>query len=189
MTVSDWLIIGAVIIGPILAVQIQKFIGTRKEKRERKMRVFKTLMATRATPLSPYHVESLNMIDIEFYKNKNIVDAWKLLLDHFANYPKDPKEKDYETRLMSCSEKANNLLTDLLYEMAKVLGYNFDKVLLKRGCYIPKGHGDIELEQTIIRRSLAELFLGRKSLPINIVESKKEENKQGSITKRSSGPC
>ena len=49
-------------------------------------------------------------------------------------------------------------ITDLLYEMSQSLGYRFDKVLLKRGCYIPKGHGDTELEQLFIRRSLIDLF-------------------------------
>lgn len=95
MTISDWLVIIAIIIAPILAVQIQKFIENRKVIKERKMQVFRTLMATRATSLSPLHVEALNMIDIEFHKDKKIVDAWKLLLDNFANYPKDPKDPNY----------------------------------------------------------------------------------------------
>ncbi len=178
MTISNCLVIVAIIIGPILAVQVQKFIENRKEVKIKKMYIFKTLMATRAKPLSPLHVEALNMIDIEFYKNQKIVDAWKLLLDNFFNYPRDPKEKDYQAKLISCSEKSSDLLTDLLYEMAKSLGYNFDKVLLKRGCYIPQGHGDIEMEQFFIRKGLVELFLGKKSLPINIVEHKKEEDKR-----------
>lgn len=169
MTISDWLVIIAIIIAPILAVQIQKFIENRKVIKERKMQVFRTLMATRATPLSPLHVEALNMIDIEFHKDKKIVDAWKLLLDNFANYPKDPKDPNYQTKLNSSAERSSELLTDLLYEMAKVLDYDFDKVHLKRGAYIPQGHADIELEQNFIRRSFVDIFLGGKSIPINIV--------------------
>ncbi|CAG1769847.1 hypothetical protein BAC3_00595 [uncultured bacterium] len=70
MTINDWLIIAAMIIAPILAVQIQKFIEARKETKGRKIQIFRTLMATRATPISPSHVEALNMIDIVFYKDK-----------------------------------------------------------------------------------------------------------------------
>ncbi len=55
--------------------------------------------------------------------------------------------------------------------MSKLLGYNFDKVQLKRGCYIPKGHGDIEMEQTIVRRGFAQLFLGTRALPIEVVQA------------------
>lgn len=172
MTISDWLVIAAIIIAPILALQIQKFIESRKQLNERKMYIFRTLMATRATPLSPLHVEALNMIDIVFHKDKRLVDAWKLLLDNFANYPKDLKDPNYQTKLTASAEKSNELLTDLLYEMAKSLNFDFDKVHLKRGAYIPKGHADFELEQNFIRRSLVELFLEKKSIPINIVEHK-----------------
>lgn len=170
MTISDWLVIVAIIVAPIIAVQIQKIIESRKETRNRKMHVFKALMATRATPLYPAHVEALNMIDIEFYKEKKVVESWKLLHDNFFNYPKDTEAKDFDARLSACSDKSNNLLTDLLYEMSKVLDYDFDKVLLKRGCYIPKGHGDFESEQNYIRQGLASLFRDGKPFPIKVIE-------------------
>ena len=179
MTISDWLVIFAIIIAPVLAVQIQKFIENRKVIKERKMHIFRILMTTRATPLASAHVEALNMIDIEFHKDKEIVNAWKLLLDHFANYPKDIQDPNYSTKLNSCAEKSNELLTGLLYEMAKALNYDFDKVHLRRGAYIPKGHADIALEQNFILGSLTDLFLGKKTLPISIVNpsEKTDENK------------
>lgn len=181
MTISDLLVILAILVAPILAIQIQKFIEERKEAKTRKMQVFRALMATRATPLYPAHVEALNMIDIEFYKHKKVVATWKLLHDNFTNYPKDPKAKDYDAKLSSCSEKSNELLTDLLYEMSQVLGYSFDKVLLKRGCYIPKGHGDFQLEQDFIRKGLVHVLWGDKPLAIKVVETQKgspEQEKQ-----------
>lgn len=185
MTISDLFVIVAIIIAPILAIQIQKFIEKKKAIKDRKMQIFRTLMATRATPLSPLHVEALNMIDIEFHKDKKIVDSWKLLLDNFANYPKDPEDPNYQAQLYSVSERSSELLTDLLYEMAKALEYDFDKVHLKRGAYIPKGHADIEMELNFLRRSLVELFLEKKSIPVKIINpvkqtgttETKEENK------------
>lgn len=118
------------------------------------------------------------MIDIEFHENKKIVDAWKLLLDHFLNYPKDTNDPTYRATLNACSEKSSELLTGLLFEMAKTLDFDFDKVHLKRGAYIPQGHAEIELEQNFIRGSLTDLFLGKKSFPVNIV-SVPEETKKG----------
>ena len=175
MTISDWLVILAIIIAPILAVQVQKILEAIKETKNNKMELFKSLMATRATPLYPKHVEALNMIDIEFYKNKKVVEAWKLLHDNFTNYPKDIKEASYEAKLAACADKSNELLTELLYEMSKVLDYTFDKVLLKRGCYIPKGHGDFQFEQDLIRRGLIEVLLGNQSIPISVTEIKQVE--------------
>lgn len=178
MTISDWLVILAIIIAPILAVQIQKFIENKKENKTRKMQIFRTLMATRATPLYPQHVEALNMIDIEFFKNKKITEAWKVLLDNFANYPKDTKDKNYQVQLNSCMEKSSDLLVDLLYEMAKSLNYSFDKVHLKRGAYIPKGHADYILDQEFIRRAFVGVLLGQIPIPIKIVNMEGTQEKQ-----------
>ena len=66
MTISDWLMIIAVLLAPLIAVQVQKWLEHHRENRERKLRVFKTLMATRAATVSPDHVQALNMIDLEF---------------------------------------------------------------------------------------------------------------------------
>lgn len=41
--------------------------------------MFTALMVTRVAPLYPIHVEFLNRIDIEFYKDKKVVEARKLL--------------------------------------------------------------------------------------------------------------
>ena len=175
MTISDWLVILAILLAPILAIQIQKFIESRKEAKTRKMQIFRTLMATRATPLYPQHVEALNMIGIEFFNNKEITDAWKLLLDNFENYPQDTKDPNYQAKLHTCTEKSKDLLTDLLFEMAKSLDYTFDKVHLKRGAYIPKGHADYMLDQEFIRRAFVGVLLGQVPIPIKVVSMPSEE--------------
>lgn len=182
MTCGDWLIIVAIILGPILAVQIQGYLEDRKVKRERQMNIFRTLMTTRATPLSPLHVQTLNIIDVEFHKNKKIVEAWKLLLDNFMHYPTDYDDPNYGTRLEDSNEKSKELLIDLLYKMAKVLNYDFDKVHLKRGVYIPKGHAEMEMDQFIIRKNLLDLFSGKKPMPIKIVNaSEKKQTEKPNI--------
>ena len=184
MTTNDWLTIIAIILGPILAVQIQNLIQRIKETKDRKEQIFKTLMATRAAPLYVSHVEALNLIDIEFYKNKEIVNAWKLLLDNLSNYPQNPDNEDYSARLSQCSERSNELLTDLLFEMAKVLGYKFDKVLIKRGCYIPKGHGEYQFEQDSIRKGLLQVLWNNKPIQISVADPKipEPEKKIESLT-------
>ncbi len=66
-------------------------------------------------------------------------------------------------------EKTNDLLSDLLYEMGSSLGFEFDKVHIKKAGYIPKAYGDQENEQNFISRSLVEVLMGNKSIPLNIV--------------------
>ena len=62
ITISDWLMIVAVILGPVIAVQIQKYIDRKNESRNRKLKVFSDLMTTRASTLAFQHVSALNMV-------------------------------------------------------------------------------------------------------------------------------
>ena len=69
MTIADWLMISAVFLGPIVAVRLTRYLDNQREIRDRKINVFKTLMATRAYTVSWAHVEALNRIDLEFDKD------------------------------------------------------------------------------------------------------------------------
>ncbi|WP_416208208.1 DUF6680 family protein [Halomonas sp.] len=54
--------ITAVFLGPVVAVRLTRYLDNQKEIRERKVNIFKTLMATRAYTVSWAHVEALNRI-------------------------------------------------------------------------------------------------------------------------------
>lgn len=166
MEVSDWVTVVAVIAGPILAVQIQKYLEGLKQNKARKVQVFKDLMATRAATLAYQHVVALNMVGLEFQGKKysKVVNAWKTYLDHLSSFPKDD-----EAMAKVWGEKKNDLLSDLLYEMGISLGFDFDKVHIKKAGYIPKAYEDQELEQSLLRKSLLEVLLAGRPVPMNIV--------------------
>ena len=73
MTIADWLMIAAVLLGPIIAVQLTRHLDNKKEERERKLEVFKTLMATRAYTVSWDHVVALNRIESISSSTKAII--------------------------------------------------------------------------------------------------------------------
>jgi len=118
------------------------------------------------------------IIDLEFSREKpkenKVLESWKEYLDHLNNQKVDHNDPDYNIKMDIWTTRTNDLLADLLYEMAQALNYHFDKAHLKKGSYTPRGHADIELEQNYLRRSLVGLFLGEKSIPVNLVEQKKE---------------
>lgn len=173
MDTKDIVMILAVIAGPVLAVQAQKYIESIRESKNRKLRIFHTLMSTRATRLAQDHVAALNMIDIEFYGKtrfgkrnqsngeKKITNAWKVYNDHLNN-------KASEERIDAWIDKSDELFTSLLYSMAQYLGYDFDEVQLKRDCYRPIAHGDIENEQHKLRQGLVAVLEGKKSIPMAV---------------------
>ena len=172
----------AIILGPILAVQIQKLIERITQKRDEKRRVLMVLMATRDRRILPEHVQALNMIDIVFSgkgkKDMLVVEAWAEYRDHLNSYPHEPSGKklsDTEQAALQSKRdtwvsKATDLLVELIAKMAESLNYHFDKVLLKKGAYTPSGFGEDEVQRWVISRGLTEVFLGTKSIPIRIVE-------------------
>ncbi len=158
----------AILLAPLIALQISKWLERKKEAENRKMEIFRKLMVTRATGLSPIHVEALNAIDIEFSekdeKTKAVYESWKELRDHF-NVATNIETED-EAGWKSWSETRENLLAELLHKMSLRMGFNFDKVDIKRGHYYPKGYGDIETEQMIIRQGLAKIFKKEAFFPV-----------------------
>jgi hypothetical protein len=163
--ITDIAIVFATLLGPVLAVQAQKYLERDREIKQRRAWIFRTLMATRATSLSPAHVEALNAIPIEFYghdkKLKAIIDKWKAYLDHLG-------QKSMAMEVWG--PKRHELFIDLLHEMAGFLGYEFNRVEISNEIYSPEGHAKIETDQELIRRGLAQLLSGQFALPVVVKE-------------------
>ena len=149
------------VVSPLIAVQITRYLDDQNEVRDRKLQVFKTLMATRAQTLSPAHVEALNRIDLEFNfklkKEKTVLDIWQQYLDHLG-------DKGIEGLVWQ--SKRVDLLVDLLHAMADALGYDFNKTQIKNGTYSPIAHGQLEVEQEAFRCMMLELLEGKRVLPM-----------------------
>jgi hypothetical protein len=87
LRLSDWVIAGCTLLGPVLAVQAQKWVEGFRENKARRLTIFRTLMATRAMVLDPNHVEALNAVPIDFYKDKGVMDAWEEYFLHLTGVP------------------------------------------------------------------------------------------------------
>lgn len=158
---KDWLVVFATLLSPLIAVQVTEFLNRRRQTRDEQLRIFRTLMATRASTLEVSHVQALNSIDVIFNgksaKQEAVRRQWKQYLDHLdnKNYPKE----HWETR-------RRELLVDLLDTMGQHLGFDFDKTHLKNQSYYPQGYGDLEVEQAAVRRALLDVLSGRHPLPV-----------------------
>ena len=147
-------------------MQLTRYLDEQREIRERKVQIFKTLMATRSYTISWPHVEALNKIDLEFDKNvakeKEVIEAWKGYLDHLS-YPGVLNEQWGHRRI--------ELLVELLHKMAQVLDYDFDKTHIKNSSYSPRAHGETEDADKALRLGLIEILEGKRSIPVQIMNS------------------
>lgn len=105
------------------------------------------------------------MIDLEFPEKryKNVTTAWKTYLDHLNSYPKDDEKLQ-----PIWGERRVDLLTNLLLEMGRSLGYEFGEVHVKKGIYAPEAHGRLEDENMLIRRGLLRLLSGDAAMKMNV---------------------
>lgn len=161
LDLKDWLVVAATLLSPLIAVQVTEFLARRRQVRDEQLRMFRTLMATRASTLDVSHVQALNSIDVVFSgksaKEEAVRRQWKQYLDHLndKNYPRE----HWETR-------RKELLVELLDTMGQHLGFDFDKTHLKNQSYYPQGYGDLEAEQAALRRSMYEVMSGERPLPM-----------------------
>ena len=196
--IMDFLVLCAIVGGPFLGIWAHGKLDLGKQAYERKLDIFKTLMTTRATPLSTQHVEALNRIDIEFVgsKGKKVRDAWKVLLDHFDNGPTAPPipkvdapqqvQEDYNEALRQYGNNlgrwvrhGDELRTNLLIQMGAFFDYDFDEVQIRKAAYSPKLHGDIENMQRSFLEMANEVLSGNRSLPMYVTNWPEHEAEQG----------
>lgn len=172
LEVKDWVTVAAVLVGPILAVQAQKWVESIREKREKRLKIFRCLMSTRAERVSREHVQALNLIDIEFYgvirfgtryqtkHEKAVTNAWK-------NYNSHLNDRNFPTQ-EAWFRHGDDLFTKMLYEMSKALGYDFDEVQIKRDAYRPDAHVNLENAQLAVLDGLAKALNNQKSLSVTV---------------------
>jgi hypothetical protein len=152
--------------GPIVAVEIQKLLDMRREKRRVKEAAFRTLMATRAAAYrtSAEHVQVLNCIELTFSdsgRDELVRKAWRAYLN-MLNAPETPDTLANEQRY----EHRDDALWDLLYQMSVALGYSFDRTYIKGSCYYPVAHGSTMRDQNISRNEIATVLSGKASFAV-----------------------
>lgn len=151
----------AILLSPLIAVQATAWLQRRRNDRDRRMHIFRTLMGTRAAGLDPNHVAALNMIDVEFYgkdrKSRAVVEACRVYLEHHNRG---------NVAAEAWGDKRVDLLLDLLQKMGESLGYEMDRVSIRNTSYFPRGYGDQEYESRMIRKYFLDLLEGKRWLPI-----------------------
>lgn len=178
LDVKDWILVGATVAGPVLAVQAQKWVERAREATNRRVIVFTTLMATRQSRISMEHVRALNSIDLAFYgrrvlgvtmrgsKSQAVLDAWHDYHAHLCvSYERRPKN---DAELRDWTGRGDELFTNLLERLATATNFKFDRQQLKAGSYSPEAHGTVELEQQAVRKLALDVMSGQRPLAMDV---------------------
>lgn len=153
----------AVLIAPAIALWVQRKIDDYKAAQARKQAIFNSLWVNRRRPFYNARVDALNMIDVEFYKNKAVRDAWQ---DLFAHY-RDPHPGLNDEQI---GQQREERFTTLLFEISKELGYAMGRSEIRDNVYRPDMHNRIESVELETRNRVLDLLKG-DALPVRFVEN------------------
>lgn len=179
----DWLTLLAIVIGPVIAIWAARYLAKKDQRDDRRMAIFRDLMRTRRTTLHPDHVGALNLVEIEFADDSQIISAWKRLFEHFGttHSPRGheltmehmsvavraARERDFQHRI---AQERQELLAILLHAIAKRMNFRIEQLEVFKGGYTPQGWVDIEEEQRLIRQYAIDLYLGKRMVPVGVID-------------------
>jgi hypothetical protein len=158
MSSEAWAIVAATALGPVFAVAVSLWREAFREKRNRQLQVFRSLMATRRQPISSEHVNAINLVEVDFYKCTKVEAAWNIYKNHLNDNTK-PEDQDWR-------EKKEQLLAKLLYEIATVLDFNIPAIDLFKGGYAPRGWEHRDARALGALEFVHDLSVGSKFLPV-----------------------
>lgn len=163
----------AVVAGPILAVVITRMIDNRRAEDQRKFDIFRTLMRTRTMPIHFDHVGALNLVEVEFIKHTDVIQAWKIYLGNLGESMPPVEEKE---KFTAAQNKRNALLTKLISEIAKALKIKIEQLDILEGNYLPQGWNDDDWEQRLVRRGLINVLHSKAPIIIQTQQPQQSQS-------------
>lgn len=174
MMIADLATIIALVAGPVLAVYTGRWLEKERVREQQKWKILRDLMRYRSTPLSEERVGALNLIEIEFHDDKEILEAWKNVLGFFGK--PEPESEREKTKFYEERDREQMRLIELIALKLKV---KLDRDDISKNAYAPIGWANLEHQQETIRHLLIEMLRG--NTPIQVVahlppEQQQEEN-------------
>ena len=178
MSIDNGLVILAILASPILAFQVQCRLEARREKRNRKLWLFRTLMATRGATTGIEHVQALNMIDVTFTdkKDRAVLSAWRKCLEQRKRSPEGSEESastaDIKARtaeIEAWEQRSVDRLVDLLAAMGESLGIASDLMTLKQSLYVPRLWSWNATAYALLANRIIDICQNSFAIPVSLV--------------------
>lgn len=166
LLVTAW----AVYFGPIRAVQVARREETLAARVRQKAEIFATLMKTRRFQLDPEHVAALNLIQVFFGDEPAVLASYKAYI-RLLSRRAIPGVTDG-----SLYQERDDAFIDLVFEIARALGYPQDKKEIEQLAYSPEGWANDNATIRKLHLLMVELFEQKRALPITPMVKQSEYN-------------
>jgi hypothetical protein len=128
LKVSEWITLAGIVIGPIIAVGITLWIEARRRRRDQKTQTMRMLLNTRHLAGDPAYTIAINMIPVEFNKERRVMAAWRTYIEA-VRYKPSPENADAHLKEVLSKQ------TKLIYEVMQHLGYELPETDIQSSAY------------------------------------------------------
>ena len=158
----DYMTLFALFVGPALAVGIQLWFTKRTEWRQRKLQILDTLMSYRGRIVHSDNIRALNTIDLVYYECEHVRQKFATLIAFLGS-----AEMTADTLSLETITRLEDIYTELLSEMSRVLKFDFDHTLIKTRVYRPRVFADDEQYTREVRAALLPVLRGETGIRVN----------------------
>ena len=151
----------AILLGPVLAVLVTRYVDEQRSKKERQVNVLRSLIKTRKARLDSEHVAALNLIELEFHDDLPVMTKFAAYMESLST--KEPEEINEQERFFT---KRGNIFAALVQSIGTKFGYKFDKMDLDQGGYYPLGWGNDADRQRKNAALITEVLEGKRPFPV-----------------------
>lgn len=162
----DLLLSGA--LGALVVWIIQALTERRRRRYERRLYIFRTLLANSVNIVSLDFVSAFNMILIE-YGSKTKVRYWHNEFINHVNLPAAKTKAELDAR----NKAFNGILVKLIEELAKSIHIKIEQLDISNKIYWPKGFNDIAEKQ----RKLTDLLITNQGCWNKLLVPEKKDKK------------
>ena len=170
MAAQFWITTFAIVIGPVIAVLAARYLDRRDQENNRKLAIFRDLMATRQITYSPQHVSALNLVELEFYGDTAILEAFRELMKLLSDEDRWNVAKSNDEKMRKTLQDMNDCRAKLLNRMAYSLGYKMSDIELMRGGYYPELLGRLDEQRIKATEFVVDLADGKRAVPIAVID-------------------
>ncbi|MGH7783619.1 MAG: DUF6680 family protein, partial [Candidatus Binatia bacterium] len=118
-------------------------------------------MRTRRMYMVPDHVHALNLVQLEFFHDDAVNEAFKGYISNLSEVVPAPGAE-----LDAFMDKRRSKFFDLLFEMSKVMNCEISKEDLEKYGYVPNGWLSEQADSQTFQKMIIELLQGRRPIPI-----------------------
>ena len=154
--------------GALLVWVLQVLTERRRRRYERRLYIFRTLLANSVNIVSLDFVSAFNMILIE-YGSKSKVRYWHNEFIKQVNLPATENQEEIDIR----NKNFNNILVKLIEELAKSIHIKIEQLDISNKIYWRKGFGDVAEKQ----RKLTDLLITNQGCWNKLLEPEKKDKK------------